>query len=125
VATKAVAQTVGNTGEAGLWLMTFVRIVSNSALAEILGILGFMQLVVYLPLIDVKFPPTANILYKKIVTITTFDILPTDDFYPLLFAFDEDKFKPLSESFADFDYGSTVFIMNLGSLFVAMNLIII
>jgi hypothetical protein len=44
--------------------MGIVRIVSNGALAEILGVLGFMQLVVYLPLIDVKFPATANILYK-------------------------------------------------------------
>ena len=36
--------------------MAIVRIVSNGALAEILGVLSFMQLVVYLPLIDVKFP---------------------------------------------------------------------
>ena len=84
-----------------------------------------MQLVVYLPLISVKFPATANMLYKEIVKITTFDILPTDDFYPYLFSFNEDKFKAYNDSFEDFDFGSTIFIMNLGSLFFLMSLILI
>jgi hypothetical protein len=44
--------------------------------------MGFMQLVVVMPLLDVKFPPTALILFGQIISIVTFDILPTDDFYP-------------------------------------------
>ena len=47
--------------------------------------MGFMQLVVFMPLLDVKFPPTALILYEKIITIVTFDVLPTDYFYPYIF----------------------------------------
>ena len=125
VATKAIAQTVGTAGKSGLWIMTVVRLVTNGALAEILGVLAFMQLVVYLPLISVKFPATANILYKKIVTITTFDVLPTDALYPTLFSFDEDKFEAYNNSFEDFDSGSTIFVMNLGSLFVLMVLILL
>jgi hypothetical protein len=31
----------------------------SGAMAEILGMLGFLQLVIYLPLLDVKFAPTA------------------------------------------------------------------
>ena len=43
--------------------------------------MGFMQLVVFMPLFDIKFPHTALILYGKIISIVTFDILPTDDLY--------------------------------------------
>jgi hypothetical protein len=51
-------------------------------MAEILGMLGFLQLIVYLPLIDVKFSPTALLLYNALTEIITFDLLPTDTFYP-------------------------------------------
>jgi hypothetical protein len=126
IATKALAKTVGAAGEAVTWLMFFVRVVGLGAAAEILGVLGYMQLVVYLPLIDVKFPATAKSLYTVLVTVTTFDVLPrTDDWYPPLFGFDEESFEPLSDAFADFDFGSTVFVMNLGSLFFAMTLILV
>jgi len=55
------------------------RIVYSQAMAQILGVLCFMQLVVYLPLIGVKFPPSALMLYEKIISIISFDLLPTDD----------------------------------------------
>ena len=54
----------------------------RGAMAEIIGMLGFMQLVVYFPLLSVKFPPIANILYKQLTSIVTFDLIPTDEFYP-------------------------------------------
>ena len=64
IATKALAKTVGEAGKAGIWLMLIVNIVWSQALGEILGVLSYMQLVVYLPLIDVKFSSTAKILYN-------------------------------------------------------------
>jgi hypothetical protein len=82
---------------------------------EIIGLFGFLQLIIYFPLIDVKFSPTALLLYNQMTSIVTFDLVPTDDFFPQLFSFPETE--PLSESFSDFDFG-TFWIMNMGSLFI-------
>jgi hypothetical protein len=86
-------------------------------MAELLGMLGFLQLVVYLPLVDVKFPPTALLLYNQLTQITTFDLLPTDKAFQTVFAFPEKAH--LNESFEDFDF-SRFYIMNMGSLFIVM-----
>lgn len=48
--------------------------------------------------------------------MATFDILPTDDYFPVIF--DLPDTGAINERFADVDYGSTILIMNLGTLFV-------
>jgi hypothetical protein len=88
----------------------------NSAAGEILGMLGFLQLIIYLPLLDVAFAASAKLLYNELTKIVTFDVLPTDALYTKLFSFPEDG-GTLSDSFADFDFGQ-FFIMNMGSLFI-------
>ena len=89
---------------------------------DIIGMMGFMQLVVVLPLLDIKFPPTAMILYNQLIGIVTFDIIPTDDFYPFLFRLPESD--PISMSFEDFDYGTTDYLMNMGSMFIFGNILL-
>jgi hypothetical protein len=117
IATQVAASTVGSAGEAVIWVQFVLRILFKGAMAELLGMLGFLQLVVYLPLVSVKFPPTALLLYNQLIQIITFDLLPTDDFYPLIFAFPEAT--NLNVPFADFDFGR-FFIMNMGSLFIVI-----
>jgi hypothetical protein len=41
-----------------------MRFFFSGAMNELLGMLGFLQLIIYLPLISVKFSPTALILYN-------------------------------------------------------------
>lgn len=84
---------------------------------QILGTITFLQLIVYLPLVDIKFPPTALILYEQILTFVSFDLLPTDEWFPVWF--DIRDAEALSKNFDDYNYGQTVFIMNLGTLFLA------
>jgi hypothetical protein len=117
IATTVAAKSVKSAGEAVIWIQFGLRILFKGAMAELLGMLGFLQLVVYLPLVDVKFPPTALLLYNQLTQITTFDLLPTDKVYPVIFAFPEAT--NLNDSFADFDFGR-FFIMNMGSLFIVM-----
>jgi hypothetical protein len=65
------------------------RLLFSGAMNEILGMMGFLQLVIYLPLLAVKFPPIALLLYNQITDIVTFDLLPCDYLYPLIFNFPE------------------------------------
>ena len=84
--------------------------------------LAFMQLIVYFPLMDVKFPGLCAELYSKIITVVTFDIIPTDAFYPQLFSFKDEE--TLNDNFKDFDFASK-FVNNLGSLFLLGTIILI
>ena len=45
---------------------------------------GILQLVVYLPLLNVNFSPPAMLLYEQIVEIVVFELLPTEKFFPEL-----------------------------------------
>jgi hypothetical protein len=104
-------------------------------MAEILGTLTFMQLVIYMPLINVHFPGLARVLYESMVSLVCFDLFPTDDWYPAWFDIKETNAigclegegpdKLCRPHFIDFDYGSLNFLINLGSLFIAMNLILV
>jgi hypothetical protein len=117
IVTKVLTDSVGTAGEVILWTQFVARILFSGAMNEVLGMMGFLQLVIYLPLVDVKFPPTAQLLYNQLTSIVTFDLLPTDDFYPLIFSFPEST--TLNDSFSDFDFGR-FYIMNMGSLFLVV-----
>jgi len=108
-----------------------MRMFFTNALNEILGMLIYLQLVVYMPLMSVKFPATALILFGRIIEVVTFSLLPTDDWFPIWFNIPETKAigclddeLPCDERFKEFDYSSTNFVINLGSLFLAGNLIL-
>lgn len=122
IATQVMADTVGDAGSVILWIQFVARILFSGAMNDLLGMLGFMQLVVYLPLLDLKFPPTALLLYNQITNIVTFDLLPTDSFYPYMFDFPE--FTSINESFEDFDF-KRFFIINLGSLWIVITVTLI
>ena len=64
IATEAFASTLSSSSKNGLIIMGILRTAFSGVMQEVLGVMGFMQLVAYFPLIDVKFPPTAMILYK-------------------------------------------------------------
>jgi hypothetical protein len=67
------------------------------AMAELMGTIGFLQLVVFMPLIKVMYPANARLLNDQLIEIATFDIMPTDDIYGALFEFDLDEEKPLND----------------------------
>jgi len=101
-------------------------------MGPLIDMLGFFQLVVYFPLLDLKFPPVTGILFDSLISLVTFDLLPTDDYYPLMFGGADSKWfelstkqnEPLNGRFGDFDYGR-FFIMNLGSMWLVMTVTLI
>jgi hypothetical protein len=52
-----------------------------------MGTIGFLQLVVFMPLIGIMFPANAKILTDALTAIATFDMLPTDDIFPAILDF--------------------------------------
>ena len=57
-------------------------------------------------------------MFQQMVNIATFDIIPKDDWYPVWFSLPIDE--PLNDRFADLGLGSKFFIMNFGTLFLAL-----
>ena len=88
------------------------------ALGELMSAIGFLQLVVFMPLIKVNYPGNARLINDKFIEIATFDIMPTDDIYPELLDFELDEEEPLNDNWDSCDFGTGVFIMNMGSLYL-------
>ena len=87
------------------------------------GMINFLQIVVFIPMFKTKFPPNALYLFGNLIDVATFDILPTDDYFPIIF--DLPETGAINESFESVDYGSTILLINLGTLFVvAVSMII-
>lgn len=66
-ATEAIAGALNSSGKTALVLGMILRRGFNLAMAELLGMFMIMQLMVYLPLINVRFPPTTLILYDLLI----------------------------------------------------------
>ena len=90
--------------------------VFRGAMNEMISSMGHMQDLVYLPLSNVRFPAPTMIVYSQLIEIVTFEIFPTDDWYPLWF--DLKSTEPFSTQFAAFDYGDTTFMLLIGSLWI-------
>lgn len=71
-------------------------------------------MIVSTPLINVVYPGNAFNLFSVMITIATFDILPTDKFYPYLFPLPENDL-PFNDNFDNMGFGSTYFVGNFGS----------
>jgi len=80
-----------------------------------IGRLVVFQLFVYSPLTNVNFPPQAMIVYEMLIEVVTFDIIPTDDLYPVLF--DLPDSAKYNDKFFDMGFDGTLFLNNMGSLF--------
>merc|ERR1740117_247903 len=127
-----MAQGIESGGKIMIWVTLVAKLFLTEALGPVIDMLGFFQLIVYFPLIDVKFPPVTGIMFGALTSLVTFDVLPTDDWYPYLtggsdtiwYTLTTDHNDPYNQAFGDFDFGR-FFVMNLGSLWVVMNITLI
>lgn len=71
------------------------------------------------PLINVSFPGNAFVVFSAMITIATFDILPTDKFFPYFFPLPEED-EPLNERFDYLGFRSTYFVGNFGSALIGL-----
>ena len=71
-----------------------------------------------MPLFAVNLPPNANYFFGFIMTIASFDILPTDSFYNDYF--DMTQSLPISDHFESLGFNSQYLLYNLGSLIIGI-----
>jgi hypothetical protein len=71
-------------------------------------------------LIRVKFPANAQSVFGTLTQAATFDVLYTDDWFPLVFGFGD--LEPYNNQFEDNNLETMNLIMNLGSLFIVFGL---
>lgn len=54
------------------------------------GLINVMQLIVHLPLMNVQFPQNAVLYYSFLVSVSSFDLIPTDDINAKIFNFENE-----------------------------------
>ena len=55
--------------------------------------INVLQIITHMPLLSLRFPDTTRFLYSLIISISTFDVLPTEKLEGTLFSFDMEKSK--------------------------------
>jgi hypothetical protein len=83
---------------------SFFKVFKKIFFQKLYDIISYMQLVVYHPLLPVTFPANMILINDELIEISTFDLWPTDDWFPPIFKFDEAKFEPLNERYNDFKF---------------------
>ena len=111
-------QTTSTTFLAGNAVM---NIFLQGSLNQVWGMINNLQIVIHAPLIQIQFPGNAFMLYEVMITVATFDILPTDNIYPGIFP-DLSIEKPLNSKFERLGYETQYTIMNMGTMFIVFSL---
>jgi hypothetical protein len=76
-----------------------------------------MQIIIYHPLMKgINYPQNVETVNLQMTELATYDLLPTDDLFPIIFGFKD--LKPINDRFEYMDFISTNFLMNMGSLFI-------
>jgi len=73
---------------------------------------------VNLPLFKINFPDLSHEMVYSLITIATFDVLPTDDLFAATLAPPESE--QTDQKFIDVGYGSNLMIVNLGTMFLTL-----
>ena len=110
--TTESASTMTNIALAGNFV---INLLIMGAMGFLWGLLHCMQIISHFYLVNITMPANADYLFRIIVQIATFNIVPTDDLIQNIescFGIKNDDFV-LTESFIDFEFDSTAPIRNL------------
>ena len=104
-----------------------VNIFLAGSLNQLWGMVNNLQLVIHSPLFGVQFPANSFMIFDVMIAIATFDILPTDNFFPAIFPdmpeFEYNFFKA-DKDFERFDrlqIGSRYTVMNMGTMLIILS----
>lgn len=76
-----------------------------------------LQIIIHAPLIEVPFPGNAFMIYEVMMTVATFEILPSDEILPGMFPNLTEE-VPFSTKFERLGYETQYIIMNMGTMFL-------
>ena len=79
-ATQAVSA-AGKSTQAATAATLGVNVALSGAMSQVWGMINGMQLLVNLPIFDVTFPALSQQMVDDLITIATFDVMPSDDVF--------------------------------------------
>ena len=82
VAAKGAASLAGNGMKVVLVLTRVLRAAFSESLSLVLAFIGYLQMVCFLPAVEVDFPPNALTVIEELVKLASFELLPTEDIFP-------------------------------------------
>lgn len=88
----------------------------STSLSILWGLINCLQIAVYMPLLNVEFPPNVGLMLNKLTDVATFNILPMDLLNSYFFNFTETP--PYSDRALRINFKSLNFFENLGSLYI-------
>lgn len=91
------------------------NIAMSSSLQLLWGLVNVMQLLLVMPLLNVKFPINVATFYSFIISIASFDLLPTPTINDKIFEFTNGK-REIKVNFQESGYETGNIIKNLGSM---------
>lgn len=113
-------QSSAGSAETGSKAMVFSNFLINLALSSSLNLLWSMvntlQIIVHMPLMNIAMPLNAYVVSKILVSVASFDVIPTDLIYEYVFNFDEEA-ESSGTRYEMVGMESNNFIINAGTLF--------
>ena len=79
-----------------------LNLLMSSSMSALWGMLNTLQILIHLPIFSIPIPLNAMVFYSSIISITQFDLVPTDFFNELFFDFDS-KDEALNQNFNSMD----------------------
>jgi len=119
--TETFSALAGSSGDATAVVSAGVAVMNvamGTSMSLLWGMIEYLQLVVYMPLLGTEYPANASFLSGILASVASFDIINTDDFYMWMFSFAESE--SLSISFEELGFESMNFVMNMGSSFIIL-----
>lgn len=106
-----------DTGSVALGIGTVAgNFVLSASLNSLWSMINTQQMIVLIPLFQVDLPENAGMVFKQMMKIAAFDLVPnTEDIYNTVLGIDELP-GPLTENFGTVGFETTYFIHNMGSL---------
>ena len=123
--TKQMLDSVGSAGASGTAATSAAlgaNILMSGAMSQVWGMINGLQLFVHFPMFDIEFPMFAQAIVSQLITIASFDVLPTDDLFLAMGAPEEDEPEEgdLNYKAYNIGYESNILIVNLGTLFITL-----
>lgn len=122
-ATVATVSTASDTTQAATAATLGANVLMSGAMSQIWGMINGLQIIVNLPLFFIEFPSLAIMMVNSLITIATFDVMPSDEVFELTIDAPEDEQE--DEKFQDVDFESNYMILNMGTMFLMFIVLLI
>ena len=108
-----VAATLSTVGKGGIFIAFILGFGLSLGMNKLLSQVRNLGLVTHLMMMRLIYPATITLLFGKVLEFVTFDIIPTELFYPYIFDLPEGAFSEEADSIG---YSSHYIIPNAGSI---------